>query len=62
MKLPSGSEIPVGNHVDVNCNKHIREAREMRKNDGDTMIIAVRQRSAKPSFTSSNLVVTSIRL
>ena len=56
---PSGGEIPVGNCVDVECNKYIRETRKSSENDGDTTIIVVRQRSAKPSFTSSNLVVTS---
>ena len=56
---PSGGEIPVGNRVDVECNKYIRETRKSSENDGDTTIIVVRQRSAKPSFTSSNLVVTS---
>ena len=55
---PSG-EIPVGNHVDVKCNKYIRETRKSSEYDGDTTIVVVRQRSAKPSFTSSNLVVTS---
>ena len=60
--IPSGGKIPVGNRVDVECNRSIREAHESAENDGDTTIVVVRQRSAKPSFTSSNLVVTSMRL
>ena len=57
---PSGGEIPVGNRVDVECNKYIRETRKSSENNGDTTIIVVRQRSAKPSLPSSNLGGTSM--